>query len=126
MACMDKCSTSRFLSKVDAKSKGECWPWMGAKNKLGYGKFKHLGTVLNASRVALAIKMDQPLFVLHGLAACHTCDNPECCNPDHLYAGTQSQNMRDRWKRTGFKSNRLTATSQKQKDAGISDAFSRF
>lgn len=96
MAYLDKCTIDRFMSKVDVRGNDECWPWTASKNHLGYGKFKHRGTVVNASRIALSVKTGAPLY---GLVACHTCDNPTCCNPAHLYAGTQSDNMRDRWAR---------------------------
>jgi hypothetical protein len=50
-----------------------------------------------ANRVALTIKLDRD--ILPGLFACHTCDNPPCCNPDHLYEGTHQQNVDDKVRR---------------------------
>lgn len=99
MAYINQSEIERFLSNVSVGRADECWPWKLSRNKYGYGKFKLRGTVINASRVAMMIHLDgDPLW---GKTVCHTCDNPTCCNPAHLYAGTQSDNMRDRWNRTG-------------------------
>ncbi len=91
----------RFWSKVD-KSAGPdaCWPWMAGRDKpYGYGIFrlgsKHLGTRrgIHASRMALQLATGEVLP--EHLNACHECDNPPCCNPKHLFVGTQLQNVRD-------------------------------
>ncbi len=83
----------RFWSKVD-KSAGEaeCWPWTASINKDGYGKFKIDGSVQNASRVAWELHNGERLL---DRVARHTCDDPSCCNPAHLVAGSQKQNMID-------------------------------
>lgn len=84
----------RFWSKVDKKSDNECWNWKG-KTKKGYGWFTvHTRDKVRefiASRVALYLSgVDvKDLFVLH------SCDNPPCCNPNHLRTGTAKDNSRD-------------------------------
>lgn len=81
-----------------------CWPWQGQRDRDGYGRFWLDGqpgrSATIASRFVLTAKLGRPLAGL----ACHTCDNPPCCNPDHLYEGTHQTNRqdslaRDRWHR---------------------------
>ncbi len=82
----------RFWEKVDKKADGECWNWLASKNQEGYGQFKIDGKMIKAHRVVYELvngKIENDLFVLH------KCDNPMCCNPKHLYLGTQQDNMTD-------------------------------
>ncbi len=82
-----------FWSKVDIRLPAECWEWQACRSRKGYGRF-HLGSrVVQAHRVAHALTIGPvPLDVL----VCHTCDNPPCCNPLHLFLGTNTDNARDR------------------------------
>ena len=66
---------------------------MGGKFTGGYGAFSVKGRNVKAHRVALVLSgKPDPMPML----ACHTCDVPCCQNPNHLYAGTPSDNMWDR------------------------------
>jgi hypothetical protein len=70
-----------------------CWLWTGSQDGNGYGKMKVDGGICGRShRLAY--------FLAHGVdpadkMVCHTCDNPPCCNPDHLWLGTNSDNQKD-------------------------------
>lgn len=91
---LDEATTKRFWDKVDQRGPDECWPWLGAiHNKLGHGSFRFDGRARVASRYALMVKLDRPLRA--GEKALHDCDNPPCCNPRHVYAGSTLDNYED-------------------------------
>jgi len=84
----------RFWAKVDRGGPDECWLWNSyRKPPYNYGQFL-LGRskFVTASRFSLALKMGG---LPEGVQACHSCDNPPCCNPHHLFVGTQLENNLD-------------------------------
>jgi hypothetical protein len=78
-----------FWSHVDRRGKDECWRWLGSLDDDGYGRFRRTG----AHRFALSLAKGE---IPPGLCALHRCHYRACCNPAHLYAGTQKQNAQDR------------------------------
>ena len=87
---------ARFWAKVACGDAGDCWPFLGGKTGSGYGWFTTGGRDdlrLNAHIFAFwSAKGPVPA----GLVVRHTCDNPPCCNPNHLVAGTHQENADDR------------------------------
>jgi len=81
---------SRFWSRVTIGMADECWPfdWVGAD---GYGKLWIKTATFRANRVAWALaNREEPAGIV-----CHSCDNPACCNPAHLWVGDDKSNMDD-------------------------------
>ncbi len=89
---------SRFWEKVDKSSdKNGCWVWNSSKNKIGYGTFSLKCKSVKAHRVAWTISYGQTPKGdgYHGMCVLHKCDNRACCRPDHLFLGTQQDNVKD-------------------------------
>jgi hypothetical protein len=82
---------AKFWSRVEVKGPDDCWPWLGKPGEGGYGNFVIAYRAYRAHRIALAITKGLP----SGLWSCHHCDNPCCCNPNHLYPGTCLDNVHD-------------------------------
>ena len=93
----DACS--RFWSKVDRS--GECWSWLGALDRKGYGRFSvgnsrgPNGTRCNSMVAAHRFSYEQAFGSAAGLFVLHRCDNPRCVRPEHLFLGTNLDNVRD-------------------------------
>src|SRR5574343_126951 len=85
-----------FWSNVQIKQPNECWEWLGSISNSGYGLWRRgsdHGFSKAAHRTAfLSTGKTIPPFY-HVL---HTCDNPICCNPGHLFLGTNQDNVDDK------------------------------
>lgn len=87
----------RFWRKVDKTTTPDgCWEWLGANTgKQGYlyGEINVHGKIRLATHVSWELENMKPFPT--GKIACHTCDNPSCVRPDHIYLGNQHENMMD-------------------------------
>lgn len=107
----------RFWSKVQVRSRQECWLWQAGKDKDGYGNFWISPQNQKAHRVAYKIEFG---FFDESLQVLHKCDNPSCVNPFHLFLGTAIDNIKDMMnkgrqnKGESIKSAKLTADQVKQ------------
>lgn len=83
----------RFWARVDRRGgPGACWPWTGYLTWNGYGRVRADGGRYGSHRLAYLLSSGT---VPDGMSVCHRCDNPSCCNPAHMWLGTQSENMAD-------------------------------
>lgn len=83
---------NRFWTKVRKRSNDECWEWTGPRSSGGYGLFGIKRININAHRFAYKDTFGE--FPAH-LCVLHKCDNPPCCNPSHLFLGTNKDNTDD-------------------------------
>lgn len=83
----------RFFDKISlTHPPGGCWIWQAQKDRDGYGRFQYEDRPQNAARVAYQLFVG---MIPSGLFVLHKCDVRPCVNPNHLYLGTQKDNLRD-------------------------------
>jgi hypothetical protein len=82
-----------FWTLVRKSGEDECWLWQGGFSDRNYGRFRFGGRAQYAHRLSW-IFINGP--VPRGIFVLHSCDNPPCCNPKHLWLGTNEDNIADR------------------------------
>jgi hypothetical protein len=90
--------TDRFWKYVEVRSIDECWPWIGYRNKRGYGV---LFVRMDGETTVTILAHRFSYELVHGEGSladalcCHSCDTPQCVNPAHLFRGTNQDNRND-------------------------------
>lgn len=88
-----------FWRRIEIRGLDDCWNWSKGKSDKGYGRYtkaKRNGMPSGSHQVAWILTNGSiPL----GLYVCHSCDNPSCCNPKHLFLGTAKDNAQDKVKK---------------------------
>lgn len=90
----------RFWDKVDKGNPGECWEWRGYRNAKGYGGIRIRGKGVYAHRLSYELNNGP---IPDGMLVCHTCDNPPCVNPGHLWTGSHKDNAADKMRKGRYR-----------------------
>jgi hypothetical protein len=91
---MRRNTVESFWARVRCGNPDECWPWQGAKSDQGYGRVSGFG-LRNVGAHRIAFGLTHGWDAISAVFVLHRCDNPPCCNPAHLFAGTAQDNALD-------------------------------
>ena len=104
----------RFWGRVEKTD--YCWNWIGAKLNKEYGQFWVDGKKCLAHRFSWVLHFGAipKGSGYHGTCVLHKCDNPACVNPDHLFLGSNLDNVRDMIKKGRHRTNPLKGEKRPQ------------
>ena len=101
----------RLWGKINILGPDDCWEWKAYCNEDGYGTIQCEYKSIKVHRLVWELENG---LIPEGMDVLHRCDNPPCCNPNHLFLGTRGDNNRDRARKgrsaIGEKSGRAVLT----------------
>lgn len=83
----------RLLQNIEINETTDCWEWQGGTNNIGYGLIRDDKRMRTTHRVSY--EEHNQVAIPKYMCVCHTCDNPLCVNPQHLWLGTRKDNIQD-------------------------------
>jgi hypothetical protein len=92
----NKLSIEFVKSKITINQETNCWDWIGSLQTSGYGQVKEAGKNWTAHRASWVAHHGA---IADGKQVLHHCDNPRCCNPEHMYLGSVQDNVNDKMRR---------------------------
>jgi hypothetical protein len=104
----------RLWAQVTIGAPDECWPWTGGVSAKGYARLRLKSgnrLKIRAHRAAYLVTYGE---IPEDMMIMHDCDNPRCCNPRHLRAGTNAENVRDAFSRGRRPQNMLRVYRKKE------------
>jgi hypothetical protein len=83
---------AKFWAKINILGPDDCWEWKSPTSSKGYGRYTVGGKTIYAHRIAWELTHGS---IPKGLFVCHHCDNRKCINPNHMFLGTNQDNVDD-------------------------------